>query len=456
VDIAEEHRPFNAVEFCAGYAGIHLGLKQAIPALRVVAFSEIEAFAAANLVAKMEAGLLDVAPIWTDLKTFPGLAFRGKVDLLVGGFPCQGFSAAGKRLGDTDPRHLWPFFVEQIRLMRPSYCFFENVDGIISSKLTGEGWNDPPGTSVLLHVCRELERLGYVATAGVFSAAEVGAPHQRKRVLSLQKGEAAARQPPKVNLSEDCPAERLRNSPNLEAQAGMWPTVSASETKQNQSPRTAGTAGTQKSLSVEVLWPTISVNESKNSEMGSQAASSSPPLGTAVHLFGPQDLESHSTGGSRQEPISLGSEPPTDTMILSTKSKKLNPRWVETLMGLPIGWTQPSCMNPLTIGSMSCASLETESSPPAQRKLGECCSQGSEASAQATPCALNIDESYYQRSGNLVYPGLAKQVRDEATAWPSPRASDAEHGGPNQRGSKGDLALPSAVLQDFSAPLFDF
>jgi DNA (cytosine-5)-methyltransferase 1 len=59
------------------------------------------------------------------------------------------------------------------------------VEGIISSKLKSEEWSDPEGTSVLLHVLRELERLGYQATAGVFSAAEVGAPHQRKRVFIL-------------------------------------------------------------------------------------------------------------------------------------------------------------------------------------------------------------------------------------------------------------------------------
>jgi len=59
----------------------------------------------------------------------------------------------------------------------------ENVEGIISSKLKGGGWNDPEGTPVLLHVLRELERTGYKCTWGIFSASEVGAPHQRKRVF---------------------------------------------------------------------------------------------------------------------------------------------------------------------------------------------------------------------------------------------------------------------------------
>ena len=78
--------PVTHVSLCAGYGGIDLGLHRAIPNLRTIAVSEIEAFACANLVAKMEAGLLDPAPIWTDLKTFPWAEFRDRVDILSGGY----------------------------------------------------------------------------------------------------------------------------------------------------------------------------------------------------------------------------------------------------------------------------------------------------------------------------------------------------------------------------------
>ena len=164
-------KPVTHISLCAGYGGIDLGLKRAIPNLRTIAFSEIEAFACANLVAKMEAGCLDAAPIWTDVKTFPWEEFRGKVDILSGGYPCQPFSAAGKRLGKDDSRHLWPWIADGIRVCRPAVCFFENVEGHISLGLR--------------EVIGELEEIGYRATWGVFSAAEVGAPHQRKRVFIL-------------------------------------------------------------------------------------------------------------------------------------------------------------------------------------------------------------------------------------------------------------------------------
>ncbi len=159
------------VSLCAGYGGIDLGLKRAIPSLRTIAFSEIEAFACANLVSKMEAGLLDPAPIWTDLKTFPWSEFHGRVDILSGGYPCQPFSAAGKRLGAEDPRHLWPFIAAGIAAMRPGACFFENVEGHCSLGLPD--------------VLQDLAGMGYRTTWGVFSASEVGAPHQRKRIFIL-------------------------------------------------------------------------------------------------------------------------------------------------------------------------------------------------------------------------------------------------------------------------------
>lgn len=161
--------PVTHVGLCAGYGGIELGLRRVIPHLRSVALCEIEAFAIANLVAKMEAGLLDPAPVWPDLKTFPWGAFRDRVDILTGGYPCQPFSAAGQRLGKDDPRHLWPWIADGIAAMRPRTCFFENVDGHISLGLST--------------VISDLEELGYAATWGVFSAAECGACHERKRVF---------------------------------------------------------------------------------------------------------------------------------------------------------------------------------------------------------------------------------------------------------------------------------
>lgn len=158
------------ISLCSGYGGIDLGLRRCLP-LRTVAYAEIEAFAIECLLARMEGGQLDAAPIWTDLRSFPWESFRDRVDILTGGYPCQPFSAAGKRAGKDDPRHLWPWIADGIAAMRPKLCLFENVEGHISLGLSD--------------VIEDLAGMGYRTTWGIFSAAECGAPHQRKRVFIL-------------------------------------------------------------------------------------------------------------------------------------------------------------------------------------------------------------------------------------------------------------------------------
>lgn len=176
----------NHISLCAGYGGIDLGLSKALPRLKTVAYSEIECFPIANLLSKIEHGLLDPAPIWTDLKTFPFVSFKGKVDVLSGGFPCQPFSISGKRNADEDPRHLFPYILKGIEDMDcPSIVFFENVQNILASELKGDHWRDPAGTPILMHIFRELERLGYDCAAQVVSARELGASHNRQRVFIM-------------------------------------------------------------------------------------------------------------------------------------------------------------------------------------------------------------------------------------------------------------------------------
>ena len=167
----------TVLSLCTGYGGIERGLDLAGVEHRVIAHVEIEAFAIANLVAKMEAGKLDAAPVWSNLKTLPVEPFRDRVDLITGGYPCQPFSAAGKRLGEEDPRHLWPYIKKIIAYVKPARCFFENVEGHISLGLR--------------EVISDLESLGYKTAWGIFSAREVGAHHQRKRVYILAHSDSS-------------------------------------------------------------------------------------------------------------------------------------------------------------------------------------------------------------------------------------------------------------------------
>lgn len=161
----------NGLALCAGYGGLEFGIERVLPGARTVCYVEGECFAVQHLVKKMEEGRLDEAPIWSNVKTFRGQEWRGKVDWISGGFPCQPYSTAGKQLGEADPRDLWPDFVRIIGEVRPGFLFFENVPNIVKLRLD--------------QIVLDLDKLGYHASWCVVAASDVGAPHQRKRWFLL-------------------------------------------------------------------------------------------------------------------------------------------------------------------------------------------------------------------------------------------------------------------------------
>jgi len=166
--------PFQSpatLSICTGIGGLERGVKRVIGPLRTIAYVEIEAFIIENLLAGMEAGILGPAPIWANLKTFPWRQLRGKVDILMGGYPCQPFSNAGIDLGTNDPRHLWPYIEGGIYSIRPVCCFFENVAAHLNKGYREVKWS--------------LEKMGYIVKEGIYAAEEVGAPHLRERLFIL-------------------------------------------------------------------------------------------------------------------------------------------------------------------------------------------------------------------------------------------------------------------------------
>lgn len=174
------------VSFFSGYGGLEMGISAALGGnTSVLAYVERDAFPVANMVAKMEQGLMDAAPVFTDVTRFPYRAFRGLVDIACGGVPCQPHSHAGKRKGGSDERFLFDDFCDGMAEMRPGIILIENVQGLLTSKM-------PDGTLCIRHVLNKLESIGYCVEShtgkpliGIFSASEVGAPHQRKRVFIL-------------------------------------------------------------------------------------------------------------------------------------------------------------------------------------------------------------------------------------------------------------------------------
>lgn len=107
-----------------------------------------------------------------DIKQADFKQYRGQCDILTGGFPCQPYSVAGKRLGKEDERHLWPEMLRVIREVQPRWIVGENVRGLLS-------WNEGV---VFEEVCTDLEGEGYEVQAFIIPAAGIGAPHRRERV----------------------------------------------------------------------------------------------------------------------------------------------------------------------------------------------------------------------------------------------------------------------------------
>ncbi len=136
---------------------------------RTVCAVEIEPYPASVLCARQNDGLLPPFPIWDDIRTFDGKPWRGLVDVVSGGFPCQDISAAGKGAGITGDRSgLWMEMARVLGEVRPQYAFVEN-----SPALTSRG---------LGVVLGDLAALGYDASWGVLGSAHVGAPHLRERI----------------------------------------------------------------------------------------------------------------------------------------------------------------------------------------------------------------------------------------------------------------------------------
>lgn len=140
---------------------------------RPIGYVEFNEYCQRIIAQRIADGILPPAPIFSDVRAFVGegyaAAYTGLVDIVSGGFPCQPFSGAGLKRGADDERNMWPSTLEVIRIVRPRYCFLENVRGLL--------WS-----GYFPQILQELAESGYDARWRVLSAAEVGAPHRRDRV----------------------------------------------------------------------------------------------------------------------------------------------------------------------------------------------------------------------------------------------------------------------------------
>jgi len=158
----------NGLDLFTGSGIGSLAFKHTIPDYRTVCYVEWEPYCQAQIISRIADGVLDDAPIWDDIRSFDGNQWRGKVDIITGGFPCQPFSVAGKRKGEADERNMWPDTIRVISEVRPRYALLENVPGLFVHEY-------------IRRIFGDLAESGYDAQWLPLSAAEVGAPHRRER-----------------------------------------------------------------------------------------------------------------------------------------------------------------------------------------------------------------------------------------------------------------------------------
>jgi DNA (cytosine-5)-methyltransferase 1 len=140
---------------------------------KTIGYVEYENYCQKVIRQRIKDGLLDAAPIFGDIRKFisEGYAesYKGMVDVITGGFPCQPFSVAGKGEAENDPRNKWPETRDCIDIIRPRFAYLENVPNLL---------NKP----YIRRIYGDLAEIGYNARWMCLSAAQVGALHKRDRL----------------------------------------------------------------------------------------------------------------------------------------------------------------------------------------------------------------------------------------------------------------------------------
>ena len=217
----------------SGIGGLDLGVRAVLGNHRTLAYCERSIEAASVLEKRASEGLLDEAPIYSDVKSFPTELYSGKVDWVIGGFPCQPFSTAGKRAGEFDSRNLWPDTIRLIRELGPRYVFLENVPGLVTSGYFGT-------------ILGDLAEARLDAEWGCFTAAQVGASswptartHEHFQGIEATNAyvDAGYRQP-KTRGKKTRQGGTFDTTLSTAAAAKHWPTPTGREYKDGTSAHT--------------------------------------------------------------------------------------------------------------------------------------------------------------------------------------------------------------------------
>ncbi len=351
--------PVDELSLFSGYGGFTLGLRLAGIPIRTVCYVENEPYAQSIIRARIGDGYLDDAPIWDDVRTFDAEPWRGVVDIVTAGFPCQPHSVAGRRVGAADDRNLWPDTLRIIGEVGPRFALLENVPGLLANGYAGT-------------VVGELAQIGYDAIWHCVPAAAVGAPHLRWRWFCLAYARDLAT--PSEPVSERGRVEAAESGGNGRGGlvAGGAVPDAADDRRSGLGRAAADTLPREAVGRGELVGPDGSPGSLADAGSGGRGAGQrdlrarEPDASRSSKSWPVADAEgqrreegagpalrsrratlasapdSHSTvadadGGREQQPPRLS--PKSGDGLQTAAGGLLNPRWVEWLMGIAIGWT---------------------------------------------------------------------------------------------------------------------
>ncbi len=314
---------FAGIELCAGVGMLGEGVRAAFGFLgheyRTVCYVEREAAAAGQLATLMEAGIIDSAPVWSDMLTFDGAAWCGKVDCIIAGFPCQDLSIAGRRAGLDGKRSGLFFRVCDIADdCDAQYLLLENVSAIASATATvmdeAEGELEERAAA---RVMGELADRGWDSEWITISASEVGASHRRARWF--------------------CFAWRVANPERAERRQERIDRSRGSQGHDGSREANGGTG-----IAIEALADPGSEGRQRSEQRrtridnrgGQEAHGPTSELCDALGIFAPGPNDTRWPDIIEQLPWLAPALPG------ASGENILNPRFVEWLMGVPIGWTE--------------------------------------------------------------------------------------------------------------------
>jgi DNA (cytosine-5)-methyltransferase 1 len=273
---------------CSGYGGLDMAV-EAFYEAETAWMCDIDKYA--SIVIKERWGLPNLGDMklvdWSNVEP---------VDILTAGYPCQPFSTAGQRKGSADERHLWPYIKEIISHLRPSRVILENVRGHL--------------TLGFKEVLQDLTQIGYDAKWAIVRASDVGAPHRRERLFCVAQPTntncSTRKQSRRANQSISRPASEVIDGPDRN-EYGSGVEIATDSTSK----------GFQGQIDKEFRFKCCSQSIANPNCDEQPRDGQTQGLGSRFNTRAEMRLQ------RTPNPLELG---------------KLNPQFVEYMMGLPVGW----------------------------------------------------------------------------------------------------------------------